>query len=95
MQYLDTILSLSDTASFRSLGDSGLILMTDTGQLYSCNETAEAFMKQLGKGYTVSTIAANIADEFEVKQEVLLADLSELIEHLVSERVLIDISEIK
>lgn len=91
----NSILRLSDNASFRSMGDSGVILMTDTGQLYSCNETAEAFMRQLGNEEPVSAIAANIAKEFEVEQQVLYADLSELIEYLVSERVLIDTSDIK
>jgi hypothetical protein len=42
-----TVLALSPVASFQSLGDSAVILMTDSGQLYTCNQTTESFLKKI------------------------------------------------
>ena len=89
MQKPGTVLRLSDKATFRSLGDSGVILMTDSGQLYSCNDTAGAFLRRMDGDRTVAAIASEIGDEFDVEPNVLLADLEDLISCLVSEGVII------
>jgi len=85
---LEAVLILSDKATFRSLGDSGVILMTDSGQLYSCNDTAEAFLRRIDGSRTFAEIAAEIGEEFEVSSGVMLADIEELITYLISEGVL-------
>lgn len=87
--HTELVLALSQHASFRSMGDSGVILMTDSGQLYSCNETAEAFFRQMVDGRTIGEIATQIGKEFEVIPDVLLEDLEELITYLISEDVLV------
>ena len=89
MQNSDSVLGLSDKASFRSLGDCGVILMTDSGQLYSCNSTAEAFFRALDGDRTVAAIASEIGEEFDVEPNVLLADLEEIISYLISEGVVV------
>ena len=89
MQNPGSVLRLSDKASFRSLGDSGVILMTDSGQFYSCNSTAEAFLRRMDGDRTVAAIASKIGEEFDVEPNVLLADLEEIISYLISKRVVI------
>lgn len=89
MQNPGSVLRLSDKASFRSMGDCGVILMTDSGQLYSCNSTAEAFLRRMDGDRTVAAIAREIGDEFDVESKVLLADLEDLISYLISEGVVI------
>lgn len=89
MHELDSVLRLSDKASFRSLGDCGVILMTDSGQLYSCNDTAEAFLRRMDGDRTVAAIASEIGDEFDVEPKVLLANLEDLISYLISEGIVI------
>ncbi len=88
----ELVLELSRHASFRSMGDSGVILMTNSGQLYSCNETAEAFFRQMVDGRTIGEIATQIGKEFEVTPGVLLEDLEELITYLISEDVLVSVT---
>lgn len=91
MQNPSSVLRLSDNASFRSLDDCGVILMTDSGQLYSCNDTAEAFLRRMDGDRTVAAIAGEIGEEFDVEPNVLLADLEDLISYLTSEGVVITV----
>ena len=84
---IDLILDLAEQASFRSMGDSGVILMVNTGQLYSCNETAEALINQLDGQRTIASILDKICGEFEVELSELLEDMDEMISYLLSEFV--------
>ena len=83
-----TTFRLSDNATFRSVGDSGVILMTDTGQIYSCNSTAEAFLRLTNGERNLGETADAVCKEFEVGREQLLSDLEELLLYLRSEGVL-------
>src|SRR5450631_1012058 len=40
-----TVLKVSHLASTQSLGDGAVIVLTDSGQLYTCNDTAETLLK--------------------------------------------------
>ena len=40
-QIADTsVLTLSPSATMRAVGETGVVLMTTTGEIYTCNETA-------------------------------------------------------
>ena len=71
------------------MGEGGVILMVDTGQLYSCNETAEALINQLDGQRTIASILDKLCGEFEVEPTELLEDMDELISYLLSEGVLV------
>lgn len=83
----ESIVTLAPNASFRAIGEEGIILMTDSGQLYSTNVSGTAFMKRLGPDVTVGAILAELDDEFDVEADVLRADISELIDYLRQEGV--------
>lgn len=73
-----TVLSLSPTASFQSVGEGAVILMIDSGQLYTCNETTEAFLKALDGTRSLGDVIDRVMDEFEVDRETLAGDLLSL-----------------
>lgn len=81
-------MSLSKEATLRQVGDSAVILMVKTGQLYSCNETAQDFITRLDGKRDYQTVAAEIAQEYDVSPDVLSEDLSELLGYLLEEGVL-------
>ncbi|MEE9374727.1 MAG: PqqD family protein [Rhizobiaceae bacterium] len=89
-KFQHSILGLSTNASFRSLGDSGVILMTDSGQMYSCNETALDIIGKLDAKKSVGDIVKSIAGDYDVSPDVLLDDMEELVTYLISEGVLIE-----
>jgi len=83
-----TILALSPQATFQSLGESAVILMIDSGQLYSCNETTEAFLKVVNGSRSLSEIIDTLVSEFEVDHETLRKDLLALAADLSSEGII-------
>ena len=88
MKFDDKIFELNSNASFREMGEEGIILITDSGQLYSTNETGTAFMNHLGKDMSFQEIIRQLSKEFDVTAETLTQDLLEFTEHLFTEDVL-------
>ena len=86
---LDEVYSLSPVASFQSVGDGAVVLLADSGQLYSCNDTSEAFLRHVDGKRTLGDIVDLMAQEYEVEREMLEADLAELAESLKQEGVIV------
>jgi pyrroloquinoline quinone biosynthesis protein D len=84
-----TVLALSPTASFQSLGDSAVILMTDSGQLYTCNTTTEAFLKKVDGFRTMAEIIDGVLAEFEVDRDTLRGDMVNIASELAAEGIVI------
>ena len=86
----DSVLKLSDSISFQSLGDGegGIVLELEDGQLHTCNDTTVAFLGLVDGEKTLSQIAGMMQEEFEVEKGVLLADLQELSLSLQKEGIL-------
>jgi pyrroloquinoline quinone biosynthesis protein D len=82
-----TILKLVPAASFQSLGDSAVILRSDSGQLYTCNETTEAFLRRLDGKTTIGVIIDSVLDEFEVDRDTLSRDLLGVAADLIAEGI--------
>jgi len=86
---LDEVFALSPVASFQSVGDGAVVLLADSGQLYSCNDTSEAFLRHVDGKRSLSEIVDLMAQEYEVERDVLEADLAELAESLKQEGVIV------
>lgn len=82
---------LAPTAAFRAMGDEGVILMTDSGQIYSTNPSGTAFIRQITVGRTVAEAVSAVLDEYDVQEDVLLADLEELVAFLEAEGVVVTV----
>ncbi|KAF0137007.1 MAG: hypothetical protein FD152_752 [Xanthobacteraceae bacterium] len=82
-------MKLAPTAAFRAMGDEGVILMTDSGQIYSTNPSGTAFIRQITVGRSVAEAVSAVLDEFDVREDVLLADLEELVAFLEAEGVVV------
>jgi pyrroloquinoline quinone biosynthesis protein D len=82
-----SIIAVSPNASFQSLGDSAVILMTDSGQLFTCNETTEAFLKEVDGVHTIGDIVNVVVDQFAVDRDTLRDDLIALANELSAEGI--------
>ena len=85
-------LRFNPTASYRSLGDAGIILMADSGQLYSTNASGAVFLDELQKGRSTEEAVVSVLDQFDVEQARLEEDLTELVEYLLKENVLAEVT---
>jgi len=86
---LDQVFALSPAASFQSVGDGAVVLLADSGQLYSCNDTSEAFLRHVDGKRSLGEIVDLLTQEYEVERDVLAADLAELAESLKHEGVIV------
>jgi hypothetical protein len=75
---INEVFAFSPVASFQSVGDGAVILLADSGQLFSCNDTSEAFLRQVDGKRTLDEIVALLAEEYEIARDVLAFDLTEL-----------------
>lgn len=89
MSYDNKTLTLSPNASFRNLGEEGIVLMANNGQLYSTSETGSAFLDAIQNNLSFQEALDCILEEYEIDRQSLQDDLTELADFLVSENVLI------
>jgi len=82
------VLSFTTHASFQSVGDGAVVLLGDSGQLFTCNETTEAFLKKVDGKRPFEEIVALFKDEFDVDEATASRDLAELSDTLVTEGIL-------
>ena len=84
-----TVLALAPTASFQSLGDSAVILRLDSGQLFTCNETTESFLRKIDARRSFSEIIDAILREYDVDRETLRTDILAIADNLIAEGIVI------
>ena len=82
------VYQLVENASHQAVGDGAVILMTDTGQLYSCNEITERFLEHLDGKRSLTDIAEIIASQYEVDLPTAIQDLQMLTGQLVDEGII-------
>jgi pyrroloquinoline quinone biosynthesis protein D len=83
-----TVLSMSDNASFQSLGEGAVVLLIDSGQLYTCNETTEAFLKLVDGTRRFEAIIDALLTEFDVEPGAAMCDFMEIAEQLMAEGII-------
>jgi pyrroloquinoline quinone biosynthesis protein D len=84
----DTLFTLGAHVSVQPMGDSTLVLLADSGQLFTCNETAEAFLAKVDGERRFADIVALFTTEFDIDEATAEADLTELAAMLLDEGVI-------
>ena len=82
----NAVLLLPASVSIQPLGEDegGVLLKMDTGDMFSLNDTAVAFLSRLDGKRKVGAIIKEMLDEFEVDAATLRTDISELAAELKS-----------
>jgi pyrroloquinoline quinone biosynthesis protein D len=88
----ETVLRMADDASVQHVGDGAVVLLARSGQLYTCNDTSEAFLEKVDGARSLDQIVDLLSDEFEVDRATLEQDMAELAAELVTEGILADTS---
>jgi hypothetical protein len=84
-----TVLTLSSKVSFQPLGpdEGAVVLRTDSGQLYTCNDTALALIQAVDGQRSLGAITDLMLDEFDVARDLLATDLIRLADELQAEGI--------
>ena len=83
-----SVIGFTPHASFRAMGDGAVVLLADSGQLYTCNETAEAFLGKVDGVRTLGEIIGLMCEEFDVDAETAGSDFTALANDLLSETII-------
>jgi pyrroloquinoline quinone biosynthesis protein D len=85
-----TVFALSDGVSVRELGpgEGAVVLILATGQLYTCNDTAVAFLSAVNGVRGFAGIVDELGRKFDVPPGDLGRDLSALAGNLMAEGII-------
>jgi len=83
-----TILALAPMASVQSVGEGAVVLLADSGQLFTCNETTEAFLLKLDGARSFAEVIDLLGAEFDADSDTLAADFGSLALQLLDEHVI-------
>ncbi|MBZ9768642.1 PqqD family protein [Mesorhizobium sp. B2-9-1] len=86
----ETVLRMADDASVQHVGDGAVVLLARSGQLYTCNDTTEAFLDKVNGARKLDQIVDLLSEEFEIDKATLDQDMAELAAELVAEGILAD-----
>jgi len=82
----NTVLRLAEKVSLQPLGEGegGVILRLDTGELFTVNDTALAFVSALDGNRSLGGAVACVAEDYEVDTETLTRDVVEVTTDLLA-----------
>ncbi|MFA7308343.1 MAG: PqqD family protein [Hyphomicrobium sp.] len=88
----DQVFALSDTVSFQPLGqgEGAVILLIESGEIFTCNDTTSAFLRALDGTRTFGNSVDLLAESFDVARPVLRSDLEQLARNLSEQRIIIE-----
>ena len=86
----ESVLRMADDASVQHVGDGAVVLLARSGQLYTCNDTTEAFLDKVDGSRNLDQIVDLLSEEFEIDKATLDQDMAELATELVAEGILAD-----
>ena len=88
-------LSLADDVTFQSMGpgEDTVILSLTSGYLFTCNDTAEAFLRAMDGRRTLGEIVASLHEQYEAEPNRLRADMLALAEQMLSNELIVAANE--
>ena len=91
----NTVLRRAQDVTYQSLGENQdtVILSLDTGQLYTCNLTAEDFLTAVDGTRTFSDIVELLARQFDASRGQIQEDMMSLAEQMVKEGLILPVKQ--
>ena len=83
-------LKVAEDVTFQSMGpgEQTVVLSLTSGQLYTCNETTESFLKALDGRRTFGEVVQLLVEQYEVADDRLRSDLQTMAEELLAEKLI-------
>lgn len=89
---LNSRVRLADDVTFQSLGpgQDTVVFSLNSGYLYTCNQTSDAFLRALDGKRTISEVIELLLGQYDVARDRLTSDLTALAEKFIHEKLLIE-----
>lgn len=88
MRYLVSF-EVAPDVLYRTFGNEAVLLHLESERYYSLNESAARMWELLTGGRSAQETASAVASEFDASEEVVLADLTALLDGLLSARLVV------
>ncbi|HEX7076228.1 MAG TPA: PqqD family protein [Hyphomicrobiaceae bacterium] len=84
-----SVLALSENVSYQPLGEGegAVVLIIDSGQLFTCNDTTSAFLAAVDGQRSFGDVVRSLLSTFDVSHDELRNDLASLAEALQQEGI--------
>ena len=84
-----SVLSLAEDVSYQPLGDGegAVVLVIESGQLFTCNDTTSAFLAAIDGKRSFADVVEGMLESFNVSADQLREDLAALATELQQEGV--------
>lgn len=89
----NTIIQQSSNATFQTVAGEAILIRMDTGTYYSLNAIGTEFWEMLDGQKTITDHATVIANKYEVDVPMVTADMVELSESLLAEKLVDVVSD--
>ena len=91
----NTVLRRAQDVTYQSLGENQdtVILSLDTGQLYTCNHTAEDFLSAVDGTRSFADIIELLAQQFDAPPTQIQEDMSSLAEQMIKEGLILPVQQ--
>ena len=90
-----TVLRRAEDLTYQSLGENQdtVILSLDSGQLYTCNRTAENFLSTVDGSRSFADVIALLAQQFDVPRQQIREDMHSLAEQMINEGLILPVRQ--
>jgi hypothetical protein len=85
--HASTVFAMSEHAMVQRVGNTAVILLSDSGQLFTCNASALSFLSKVDGVRNFREIVGLFADEVGTDEDTACTDLSTLVATLLDEAV--------
>ena len=84
-----SVVSLSNGVSYQPLGEGegAVVLIVETGQLFTCNDTTSSFLSVVDGKRSFSDVVRSLLEKFDVTADELRDDLASLAIELQKEGI--------
>ena len=84
-----SVVCLSDGVTYQPLGDGegAVVLIVDSGQLFTCNDTTSAFLAAVDGQRSFGDVVSSLLGTFDVAHDELRNDLASLAVELQEEGI--------
>lgn len=84
-----SVVYLSDGVSYQPLGEGegAVVLIIESGQLFTCNDTTSAFLSEVDGKRSFGDVVSRLLETFDVSANDLRGDLSALAKKLEQEGI--------
>jgi DNA-binding MarR family transcriptional regulator len=79
---------LADHVSFTDVDDEAVLLDLNAGSYYGLNHIGARVLTELQTGKTINAVISEIARDFNVESNTVTADIDQLIEQLLSQKLI-------